>query len=223
MPATRLAAQPMSVLRFDVVGEDSDHFRNFVCHVGLASEADGQVCRDAQVRVAHMGPPFENPGWMCVHTIGSPQLGLDESNPVSLYLHEIEMEYHAAQRRPTRWKQYTVCPHVKPWVAKDGTPLWHRFSCAGLVIEAYKEAEITLVDLSADRLPDVYPDTLDTAYPDLAPVMERHPGLRAELGLPGDGPWKAVLAGYVIHSLNRSAEEIRTTPYEARSRDMTFP
>lgn len=70
MPATRLTAQPVRILRFDVVGEDSGSVPNFVRHVGMAREAGVQVCHGDQVRVTHMGPPFENPGRMSAHTIG---------------------------------------------------------------------------------------------------------------------------------------------------------
>ena len=41
--------------------------------------------------------------------------------------------------------------------------------------------------------------------------------------IPGDGPWPVVLAGYVLNSLNRDEDEIRSAPYNATAGDEFFP
>lgn len=47
--------------------------------------------------------------------------------------------------------------------------------------------------------------------------------MRETYGIPGDGPWPVVLAGYVINSLDRSEEDIRRDPHAARAGDEYFP
>jgi hypothetical protein len=42
-------------------------------------------------------------------------------------------------------------------------------------------------------------------------------------GIPGEGPWPVVLAGYVINALVRPEEEIRRVPHTARLGDEFFP
>jgi len=221
MPAQRLTNRPVRLDRFDAVAEDSQSVVNFVCHVGLALEAHEAICRGEQVAVVHMKPPYQKPGWMAADSVGSAALTVDEANQIELYLDQIESEYDAAARRPDWRQQYVVHPHVKPWCSKDGTPLWLRFSCAGLVIESYREAGIDLV--SEERLPSVYPKALDEAYPELAPVREVSSRRREYLGIPGEGPWPVVLAGYVLHALKRTSEEIRHAPYVPSHDDATFP
>ncbi len=222
MPAQRLAAQPIPFERFDVVGQNSDSVRDFVRHLGLSLETRNGVSYGETVAVRHMRPPFENPGEMRAHSIGSATLTVDEANQIKLYLDEVEAEYDAASRRPGPLGQYVIAPHAEPWRAEDGTILWWRYSCVGLVIESYRDANIDLVSGSEADLPLVDLTTLDQAYPDLA-LTRRGPRLREGLGIPGDGPWPVVLAGYVLHALNRTKEEIRRGPYTPSRNDATFP
>jgi hypothetical protein len=62
-------------------------------------------------------------------------------------------------------------------------------------------------------------NTLDLAYPGIAHQSR----LREHLGIPGDGPWPVVLAGYVLHALNRTKEDVRRRPYSPSRNDATFP
>lgn len=222
MPAHRLAARPIPLERFDVVGEDSDSVPCFVRHLGLSLETRDGISYGETVGVRHMGPPIENAGKMRAHSIGTATLSVDEANQIELSLDEVEAEYDAVPRRPNRRQQYVIVPHVKPWRAKDGTILWRRFSCAGLVIESYREAALDLVSDSEADLPPVDLETLGRAYPDLN-LTRMNPGLREDLGIPGDGPWPVVLAGYVLHALNRTKEDIRRGPYSPSRNDATFP
>jgi len=221
MPAQRLTDEPVRLERFDVLGEDSESVPGFVCHVGLAIETKEALSLGEQVSVWHMGPPLENPGSMAANSLGSAVLTVDEANQIQLYLDEIEFEYDAAPRRPNWLQQYVVHPHVKPWCAKDGTPLWLRFSCAGLVIESYGDAGIDLV--SQEDIEDMDAEVLDKAYPRFAPVTGLSPRRREYLGIPGKGPWPVLLAGYVLHALDRTAEDIRLAPYQPTLNDATFP
>jgi len=221
MPAHRLAAQPIPLERFDVIGEDSGSARDFVCHLGLSLDTRNGVSYGDTVTVRHMRPPLESPGKMRADSIGTATLTVDEANQIELYLDEVEAEYDAALRRPHKWQQYVIVPHVKPWRAKDGTILWRRYSCVGLVIESYRDADIDLVSDS-----DLHPvdlKTLDRAYPGLDLTGRNQSRLREGLGIPGDGSWPVLLAGYVLHALNRTKEEIRRGPYSPSRSDASFP
>ncbi len=223
MPAHRLAAQPIPLERFDAVGQNSNSFRDFVRHLGLSLDPREGISSGDTVAVRHMGPPIENPGYMRADSIGTATLTVDEANQIKLALDEVENEYDTAPRRPDQLQQYVIVPHVKPWRAKDGTILWQRYSCVGLVIESYRDAEIDLVNDSEADLHPVDLKTLDQAYPDLDLTRKNRPKLREDLGVPGDGPWLVVLAGYVLHALNRSKEDIRSGPYSPSQNDATFP
>ena len=223
MPAHRLVAELIPLERFDVVGQDSGSVRDFVRHLGLSLEArDGISCGET-VAVRHMGPPIENPGKMCADSIGTAALTVDEANQIKIYLDEVEAEYDAALLRPNRFQQYVIVPHIKPWLAKDGTILWLRFSCVGFVIESYREADIDLVNDSEGCLWPVYLKTLDQAYPDFHLTQKDQPKLREYLGIPGKGPWRVMLAGYVLHALNRTKDDIRRGPYSPHENDAIFP
>jgi hypothetical protein len=90
------------------------------------------------------------------------------------------------------------------------------------VIEAYREARIDVLRTEIDSLPLVSLDTLKTQYPGHARRLDRAQ-LRTEFGIPGDGPWPVVLAGYVLNALDRPEAEIRSTPYRARVGDEFYP
>jgi hypothetical protein len=89
-------------------------------------------------------------------------------------------------------------------------------------LRAYREAGIELVDCNPDRLPLVSLDVLFQAYPDREDQLHR-PLVRRRLGLDGAGPWPAVLAGYVLNALDRTADDIRTAPHTVQAGDEFFP
>lgn len=72
--------------------------------------------------------------------------------------------------------------------------------------------------IDKEELPEVSRETLEAAYSEVF----RSPDLLNRFGLQGDGPWRVVLAGYVLHALDRSSDEIRTEPYLAQSGDELF-
>ncbi len=115
-----------------------------------------------------------------------------------------------------------IAPHIDPVRAPDGTVICHRFSCAGLVIESYREIDIPLLHTDAESLPAVPLETLVRQYPDLESLL-KNPRVREAYGIPGDGPWPVVLAGYVMNAMNRTEEEIRSTPHKAEAGDEFFP
>jgi len=96
---------------------------------------------------------------------------------------------------------------------------YRRFSCAGFVLDAHRQVEINLllVDEEAlQALPEVDEQMLVLAYPD-ANRRRLH-----RLGVPGNGPWRIILAGYVFHALDRTSQQIRDRPYQAKPGDERF-
>jgi len=148
-------------------------------------------------------------------------LTVEEQLQIRLFSEELESEYNAAQIRHSR-DQYVICPHVKEISREDDTAAYLRFSCAGFVIEAYREADIDLLWTDLAHLPLVGLEVLKAQYPEFAGMLER-PRIRDEFGVGGDGPWPVVLAGYVLNALDRSETEIRSTPYRATEGDEFFP
>ncbi len=105
---------------------------------------------------------------------------------------------------------YTAHPPVE-WVrdAKTGRRRYRKFSCSGFVVECYMGAGIVLVEPEDDRLPDVDLPMLRQGYGE----MIDNPGRRSMIGLNGDGPWRILLAGYVVHAAARDSRDVREKPY----------
>ena len=64
-------------------------------------------------------------------------------------------------------------------------------------------------------------ESLVKQYPDLATLLH-NPKVRESHGIPGDGPWPVVLAGYVMNALARTAEEVRRVAHTADVGDEFF-
>ena len=218
MPAQRLGSEPVSIQKYDVAAQDSATTPYFVRHVGLADEPRNDVRSNSEISLLHMGPPLMrgdsgNP----VHAIGKAGLTAGQIRQIAVFVDEHLSEYEAEKVRGPG--QYVIHPHVRE---PDAEVPCRRFSCAGFVIEAYRDADLDLVVTEPARLPSADLDTLTNAYSDLAGVL-RSPARRSRFGLEGDGPWPVVLAGYVMNALNRTIEEIRDGPYTPASGDEYFP
>ncbi len=88
------------------------------------------------------------------------------------------------------------------------------------MLNAYLEANIELVD--REHVPAVTLDFLKNAYPWARKLLD-NPEFRKEMGIDIGDCWPVIVAGYVVHSLDRSADEVRQTPYRPRSGDEFFP
>jgi hypothetical protein len=218
MPAQRLGSQPVSIRKYDVAAQDSATTPYFVRHVGLADEQRDDVRLSSEISLVHMGPPLmRGDSGTAVHAIGKAGLTVGQIRQIGVFVDEHLSEYEAERIR--RHRQYVIHPHVRE--PNRDVPC-RRFSCAGFVIEAYRDADVELVVIEPARLPSVDIETLTNAYSDLAHVL-RSPARRSRFGLEGDGPWPAMLAGYVMNALNRTTEEIREGPYVPASGDEYFP
>ncbi len=211
MPAIDLDQGPQTLSLYDVVGQRAEGQTRFVKHVGLLDEDNQSVKMGDEVRVLHMGPPLEQ-GTIKVHVVGRVQLRNDEIKIISTWFEKIVDEY---PRLPER--QYVIRP---PWKdeydSNTKTRRYRRYSCAGFVLDSHRQVDIELLQIDDGSLPDVYPKTIKLAY-------GWNPGpLLSAFGLEGDGPWKVVLAGYVLHALNRPTNQIRQEPYQAKEGDEQF-
>ena len=212
MPAINLDQGPETLSRYDVVGQRAKGQTRFVKHVGLLNEDNQLVEMGDEVSVIHMGPPLEQGGTIKAHVAGHVPLTKDEIRMVSTWFAKIVDEY---PRLPE--EQFVIHP---PWKdqcdSNTGSRRYRRYSCAGFVLDSHRQVNIELLQIDEGSLPDLYPQTIKSAY-------GLNPGpLLCEYGLEGDGPWKVVLAGYVLHALNRPTDQIRQGPYQAEEGNEQF-
>lgn len=234
MPARRIGAASVAVARYDVLGFDSVAEPTFVAHVAVAAGA-GSISSEATtgLRVTHMMPPFHAAGRPFVaQCVGGANLSEDEGHRIQSFIQGLRSEYEAEEQRlrgSGEWNksartkfsadQYAIRPHIRRPTADRP---YHQFSCAGFVYEAYLEADIVLLDASEMMLPMCNLKSLRTAYPHMAERLDDS-ALRAEKGLDGNGPWKVLLPGYIMNSLDRMREEILAEPYKPESGAAWFP
>jgi hypothetical protein len=211
----------VSVGQFDVFGQESGTAPQFIRHVGLANESRETFDGSPPLDIAHMGPPLSRgPRPDPITVLGTAGLTVDEVRKIQVFVDEQFMEHEADKTR--RVGGYVIAPHVKEVTSQDGTVIFRRYNCAGFVIEAYDSADIQLLDTAESSLPPVALPTLGTQYPDMVGHLER-PNIRERFGIPGDGPWPIVLAGYVVNALDRSEADIRARPFRATAGDEYFP
>lgn len=216
MPCHDLETGPQTVMRFDVVGQYSASANRFLAHVCLLDSDSVAFSAGALVKVAHMKPPAQRGDLQTGHVACYVPLTNDQIRDISIWLDEIMDEYKAANVK----EQYVIHP---PWQDKNdpltGTRRFRRYSCAGFVIDSHNQVGLDLLDINEDALPEVNYQQIASAYPLIASANRN---LLGKFGLEGDGPWRIVLAGYVMHSLNRSNDEILSGPYRAKAGDELF-
>jgi hypothetical protein len=152
--------------------------------------------------------------------IGAAGLTVEEALQIQVFVDEQLLEYEAAKAGFR--KQYVIAPHMKEEKSHDGTLIRRRYNCAGFVIEAYRGAGVDFIQSAKGSLPPVYRSTLEIQYPDMVRLLEK-PEIREEFGIPGNGPWPVMLAGYVLNALDRDENEIRFVPHTASPGDEYFP
>jgi hypothetical protein len=218
MPSFELSAA-RTLARYDVVGKYSAASPRFVAHVALHNADTCAAQRGASVIVVHMGPPLEEAGVMSAHAVGRVPLTNDEIKEIAVWIEQVADEYRNAAPRPGRRRQYVIHP---PWRdrfdPRTGVRIYRRFSCAGFVLDAHRQVQVDLLNMNEEALPPVDKTLLALAYPN----ADLNTSLLQDFGIHGDPPWRIVLAGYVLHAMNRSTEEIRRAPYRAKPGDELF-
>ena len=217
MPAQKLCpGEAVTASAYSIVGTYSKPAdAQFARHVAILAE-ESPLESGKAATVWHMGPPLvsgeksrETQGakLQCpVHLAGNTPLDLDDKEGIEDWLEEVDKE--PPPNNP--FKRFVVRPHWNWHTAPEtGRPLYRRFSCAGFVLECYRSIGIDLVNTEERDLPNVDFDMLVEAYPEIAreKVFARQGLTRDELGIPGEGPWRIVLAGYVFHALDAITDE----------------
>lgn len=218
MPASALSNGSQLASRYDVVGEYSNLSPRFVAHVAIYDADGGSVSNGQDVPVAHMGPPLTRGAKAKANAVGSVPLTNDEVRRIETWFAGVYDEYQSARASPLR--QYHVHPPWKDEVDPNtGVRRYRRYSCVGFVLDAYRQVEITLLEIDEQSLPEIDSRTLALAYPSFPSNVPR---IREFVGMEGAGPWRVVLAGYVLHAMDRPGEQIRQCPYRAKLGDERF-
>ena len=226
MPSYRVAGPTLSLSIFDVVGQDGNEV-DFIGHAGLAESAGSQHA--AKISVLDMGPPLHGSHYSAqvkASVVGSATLTDDEVRKIKTFVdrhaneHLVFLQLNRSRLIMAAPQMYCVHPHASPLYEDDGRYVRMRFSCAGFVFEAYKKARIKLLDSNALPMLDIA--VIRLAYPSQVGLMKTA-GISPEaLGLEGSGPWAVLLCGYLFHSLNRDAHDIRREPYTPSAADRYF-
>lgn len=197
-----LISEGQSLSRYDVIGQRVGAHNCFISHCGLYSGDDIATSFGKSYEAVHMRPPL-SADRIRVDVGGTVPLSVDERKELSAWFEEIKDEY--ARESITNHRQYFILPAWCDSVdAETGIRRYRRYSCSGLVVYAYAEIGISLVDCAS--LPPVDRDTIKAAFPfDMR--------LFPKFGLEGGGPWKILLPGYVFRALARDSETIRGEPY----------
>lgn len=221
MPILHLRTDtPQNCSKFSIVG----HYATcpFVKHAAILKADTALLFGTDNIFVWHIGPPLvagtkttaaaaDKGRKTSIHIVGFVNLDADDIEGIETWLSDVDKEDRPTGTSLTELlAQYRVSPPVYWVLAENGTPLYRQFSCAGFVMDCYRAIAINLIDDShLENFPDVTMDQVVAAYGSAA----RREEFRKKFGIPGQGPWKIVLAGYLFHSLNRDNNVIRQTPY----------
>ena len=229
MPAWRLDENERQVTQYDAVASDGGESQ-FVGHVLLCDvdEPTSINSSSSSVPAVHMGPPLERTQKQ-IDIIATAELdasgaNLGERRQIKTFVDDRLLERKAQEERLKkldrtlhRQSEYIIHPAAKGPDADY--PLW-RFNCAGFVLNAYLEAGIELI--VQEHAPPVSLDLLKRAFPTARNRLDG-PEFRTQMGVDTGDQWPVIFAGYVVNSLNRSADEIRKAPCRPRSGDEYFP
>jgi hypothetical protein len=224
VPAQVIPEAPgITVPRYSVVGKyTSESGSRFVEHVALIRD-EGPASHGTELAVWQMGPPLvagtissgrnQQDARCPAHVVGWLSFTSDERDGITDWLAEIDKQLRPNTDRGLT-EQYTVSlqPEDQWHCDEKEVPLYRRFSCVSFVLAAYLEgAAVNLIDTSSPEiLPEVGLETVARAYGE---NLRRRDHVRTQVGVPGAGPWRILLAGYVCHAMNRPDALIRSTPY----------
>ena len=222
MPSYRVDTSEVTVGDYEVAGQAKEG-QDFFQHVGLVKYAG--TFNSKAVPVVDMEPPLnaQDSNIKKVDAIGTANLLYSEIQKIKNFIERHEAEHASAQQiRPKMFdKAYCIVPHAKELREEDGRYIRMRFSCSGFVFEAYLWAGIHLFDET--KLPESSESALRQVYAREFDAADRGFVNLGSLGLNGSGPWPVMLCGYILHSLNRDPDIIRSEKYEPSEQDATFP
>jgi hypothetical protein len=224
VPAQVIPESPgISIPRYSVVGKyTNEPGSRFVQHVGLTRD-EGTASHGTELPVWEMAPPLaagtislsrtQRDARCPAHVAGWLTFSSDEREGITDWLADVDKQLRPNTRSGLA-DQYSVSlrPEEQWHHDEKQVRLYRRFSCVSFVLAAYLDgANINLVDTSSPEIvPEVGLETVARAYGE---QLRRHDRVRAQVGVPGAGPWRILLAGYVCHAMDRPDASIRRTPY----------
>jgi len=205
--------------QFDIVGTCADANHRRAVHVAI-SEGRVRCALGKHVSVSHCGPPF----YSDPHEESNTRLDIygrvtnltdDEIKILKLRRQQVCTQMTSQKEGLSGLEHYYIKPVIKKERdAETNRIIKLRFSCVGYVLHLYEAIGIEFVREN-ESLPLVSFDFLSEEYPRFpAAVLKRY---LPKLGLVGNGPWRVLLASYVVKSLQRSDDEIRSGPLEFSS------
>jgi hypothetical protein len=219
VPSVREKGPKVTLATYCVVGADGV-LPGFICHTGLAAKNGEQD--QATVEVSDMGPPLNVAGQMKADTVSMAELTVDEIRKIKTCIEKHHSEHQATQQltRNSIPQVYCIFPHSVPLRGRDGRYPRVRFNCSGFIFDAYKQVGIVLLD--NETMPEIDLNQIKMAYPRYATLLS-HDRFRESMGLVGDGPWRVMLCGYLVNSMNRDVASIRAQPFAAQRGHEMFP
>jgi len=211
----------------------------FVQHAAILAETT-KLDGVSEASVFHMAPP-PHAGIQTASLRGAkktitPQLvgdlilTNDECEAIDDWLAGVESEC-ASFTTLAPLQYYVIRPHMVTPLSEEGRRRPRRFSCSGFVIEAYREADIKLLEL--ESIPRVRVETLRPAYEFFFSLEERDSRTqekfgfkgREDLGVDDADSWDVVLPGYLFHSTARATDENPRPPHPfvPEARHACFP
>lgn len=216
---------PTPFSTFSLLGQYEDLSSKFVRHaalLALRSELPDTVA------VFHMGPPLVSSSADLTINPEARELSPDLAYDLRLTEEEETLVARWASKianeaGPANELRYVIRPHVEKKLNERGVVMFHRFSCAGYAIEAFRAASIDLCD--TENLPPISVELLRPAYPQIDTILKR-PKLRKRFGVEDDPPWPVLMPAYLFHGAdhrNQKRSGVYQVPHEPTEGYTTYP
>lgn len=199
---------PFNARVMSIIGSlDSSVDKTMVTHVGI-SAAGKDYEYGGNAPVWHCQPPVSY-GECIAHVNGFVEnLTQEEVNRLKTVINRLSVTMQMIEPGRFGKNHYSIIPASIVTVDQVSRRVRsYKFSCAGYVFHVYSRIGIELTP-TENNLPEVSFDEICSHYPHLIRLRM----LAKQCGLEGDGPWRVLLAGYVINSFTRSDAEIRSGP-----------
>lgn len=218
MPVFELTEVRKEVPELAVVGKFSGNPADFVCHVAL-HRTSRKLAAGEETEVWHMGPPViageltahaepDVKGRSRAQVAAYVELPAGMQKRMQTWLVDVDQELSGISRSG----QYIVHPPVKREIDPESKRGFRRFSCAGFVAECYRAGlRAPLVSTDEDDLPEVSPTLVYVAYDER---LRHNDKLRRKVGLAEGKEWRILLAGYLLHALERPLAQIIEETYK---------
>lgn len=216
MPAELIQGE-LRLEKHSIVGSHSRAGGVDVGHVGHVGLLSIQFCvaPRKETPVNDMRPPLSlEAGNSMASDVAAwlADLSVEEVRGIDRWLHLLRTQ---VRTNPPKYplQDYTIFPYYQKRDPVTGRSV-DKYSCVGFVIRAYEQVRIILI--KDDNLPAINREVLESVYGETMIKI----ALRKKL-LEGDGPWRILLPGYVMHAL--AQPNARSASYSPQVGDWSFP